>query len=397
MIYRTVNIEFSPTSANQWRIYNESREEAARLWNDLLERHFRIRRAHWTWPSKGRWEQWAKGRYPKLHSQSVQQIISEFLEAIESARQLRKKGSQDAKYPWKKIKRRDVVYTNQGARIRDGFLLLPNGKAGTLRIKLPDLELPGRLMEVRAGWHKALLVFQCPEPERRPVGAVIGVDLGVNTLIAATDGEKAVCVSGRAVKADVRYRNKQLGKIEAAQSIRVKRSRRWKRLQKRKAKTLAKSNNRVADKIHKATRKIADEFPNAKAYVGEPFNDAAQKADRERAQSVSSAANRRIIEQLDYKLAGAIEINEANTSRRCPVCGERSKHQRTYRCSKCGYRAPRDVVGCLNIRTKGIHGSLLAGQSKPSKIIFKDPEKFSGSSPGHGASSSESIREAPHF
>src|SRR5262252_6585420 len=79
------------------------------------------------------------------------------------------------------------------------------------------------------------------------------------------------------------------------------------------------------------------------------------------------------------------------------LSGERSKHQRTYRCSKCGYGAPRDVVGCLNIRTKGIHGSLLPGQSKPSKIIFKYPEKFSGSSPGHGASSSESIREAPHF
>jgi|SRR5215475_6735451 len=85
-----------------------------------------------------------QGRYPKLHSQSVQQIISEFLEAVESARQLRKKGSQEAKYPWRKIKRRDVVYTNQGARIRDGFLLLPNGKRGRLRIKLPDIELPGR-------------------------------------------------------------------------------------------------------------------------------------------------------------------------------------------------------------------------------------------------------------
>lgn len=391
--YRTLPIQFTPSSRNQWRIYTESRQEAARLWNDLVARHFRIRRAHWKWPSKGRWEKWAQKRYPKLHSQSVQQMIKEFLDAVNSTRQLRKKGYKDAKYPWRKYRYRDVIYTNQAAKIRDGFLTLPNGTAGTLRIKLPYSELPGRLMQVEVKYHKALLVFECAVRERQPEGegeeAEIGADMGVNTLIAATDGETAICISGRAVKSDIRYRNKQLGKIQAAQSTKKKGSRRWKKLQKRKAKTLNKSSNRIADKIHKATRKIADAFPNAKVYVGEPFNDAAQKVDRIRAQNVSSAANRRIIEQLNYKLAGATEINEAYTSQTCPVCGERSKHRRTYRCPKCGLRAPRDVVGCLNIRTKGIHGSLLPGQSMPSKIIFKYPEKFSGRSPGHGASSSE--------
>jgi hypothetical protein len=69
MIYRTVKIDFTPSSAKQWAIYKDSRAEAARLWNDLVERHFRIRRAGWKWPSKGRGEKWAKGRYPNLHSQ----------------------------------------------------------------------------------------------------------------------------------------------------------------------------------------------------------------------------------------------------------------------------------------------------------------------------------------
>ena len=86
MVHRTVKIDFSPSSTRQWDIYQQSRKEAARLWNDLLDRHFRIRRANWKWPSKGRWEKWAKGRYPYLHSQSVQQIISEFLEAVEATR-----------------------------------------------------------------------------------------------------------------------------------------------------------------------------------------------------------------------------------------------------------------------------------------------------------------------
>jgi putative transposase len=394
MAHRTLKIDFSPSSTRQWAIYQQSRAEAARLWNDLLERHLRIRRANWKWPPKGRWEKWAKGRYPHLHSQSVQQIISEFLEAVEATRRLRKNGFADARYPWRKHNHRDLPYTNQGARIRDGFLLLPNGKAGTLRIKLPEIELPGRLMEVRLCWHKVLLVLQCPDPPKEVLGPTIGVDLGVNTLMAATDGEKVVLVSGRALKADIRYRHKKLGRISGLQAKKTKRSRGWRKLQKRKARMLAKSANRVRDKIHKATRKIADEFPKTQAYVGKPFNEAAQQMRRKQAQTVASAANARIIAQLGYKLAGAIEIDESYTSQTCPVCGERSKHQRTYCCPKCGLVAPRDVVGCVNIRTKGMHNRLLSGQRMPLVIKYKYPGKFPGSSGGHPASCSLRVTEA---
>jgi putative transposase len=394
MVHRTVKIDFSPSSTSQWTTYQQSRAEAARLWNDLLERHFRIRRANWKWPAKGRWEKWAKGRYPHLHSQSVQQIISELLEAVAATRQLRKMGCADARYPWRKHNQRDIPYTNQGARIREGILLLPNGRAGTLRLKLPQIELPGRLMEVRLCWHKVLLVFLCPDPPKETLGPTIGVDLGVNILIAATDGEKVVSVSGRALKADIRYRHKKLGRISGLQAKKTKGSRRWRKLQKRKARMLAKSANRVSDKIHKATRQIAAEFPQAQAYVGRPFNDAAQRMGGRQAQTVSSAANARIIAQLGYKLAVAIEIDESYTSQTCPVCGERSKHQRTYRCPKCGLVAPRDVVGCVNIRTKGMQEGLLSGQRVPLVIKYKYPGKFPGSSGGHPASCSQRVTEA---
>jgi tRNA(Ile2) C34 agmatinyltransferase TiaS len=77
-------------------------------------------------------------------------------------------------------------------------------------------------------------------------------------------------------------------------------------------------------------------------YVEKPFNNAAQQLRGKLAQTVSSTANARIIAQLGYKLASTIEIDESYTSQTCPVCGERSKHQRTYRCPKCGLVAPRD-------------------------------------------------------
>jgi hypothetical protein len=68
-----------------------------------------------------------------------------------------------------------------------------------------------------------------------------------STVLAATDGEKAVLISRRAAKATVQYRNKRLAECRQAQSAQTKGSRQWKRLQRRKAKMLAKCHKRLCD------------------------------------------------------------------------------------------------------------------------------------------------------
>ena len=312
MSYRTIEIHWMPHTSSAWRTFTASRKEAARLWSALVERHHRIRRRHLTWPSKQRWQQWATGRYPGLSAQSTQQIIGEFCEAVHSTRQLRKNGHDEARFPWKKLRYRDVVYTNQDARLRAGRLILPHGTSGHLRIPL-SLALPGRLMEVRLRMGSLRLVCDIPAIAR-PQQTVIGVDLGVNTLLAATDGEKAILISGRAAKATVQWRNKRLASCRQAQSTKTQGSRRWQRLQRRKAKMLAKTHRRLRDLMHKGTRKVAQVFPGATCYVGKPFNDAAHKLGRRQAQHVSSACNARLIAQLDYKTCGAIQVDEAYTS-----------------------------------------------------------------------------------
>jgi len=277
MSYRTVEIAWQPRTNSQWHTFTASRQEAARLWGDLVVRHHRLRCLTWQWPSKSRWQKWAKRKYPNLSAQSCQQIISEFCEAVDSTRQLRKNGHSETSYPWKKPHYRDVVYTNQDARIRDGHLILPNGTSGTLRIRLPaTVILPGRLMEVRMSYGRVRLVCEVPDAPRSEQ-RVIGVDLGVNTLIAATDGQKAVLVSGRKVKAIV---------------------------QRRKHTMLDKTQRQVRDACHQATHIVKETFPGATCYVGEPYNDASQKMHRVQAQQVSQACTRQIINQLNYKTAG---------------------------------------------------------------------------------------------
>lgn len=380
MSYRTIEIHWMPHTASEWRTFTAARTEAARLWGDLVARHHRVRRQRWQWPSKQRWQQWAKGRYPGLSAQSVQQIIGEFCEAAHSTRQLRRNGHDAARYPWKKPRYRDVVYTNQDARLRHGRLLLPHGTSGRLRIPVP-MALPGRLMEIRLSMAVVRLVCDVPEVPT-PQQAVIGVDLGVNTLLAATDGTRAILISGRVAKATVQYRNKRLASCSQAQSTKTKGSRQWKRLQRRKAKMLAKTHHRLRDLIHKATRKVAQAFPGAICYVGKPFNAAAQHLGRRQAQQVSSACNARMIAQLDYKTCGAIVVDEHFTSQTCPVCGVRNKNGRRYRCRSCGQTAPRDVIGSVNILHVGCHTVLVPGRSVPNAVEWVHPVKYPGPKPG---------------
>ena len=386
MSYRTIELAWAPRTTTAWATFTASRQEAARLWNDLLIRHHRIRRMNWTWPSKARWQRWAKGRYPGLSAQSAQQLIGEFCEAVDSCRQLRKHGHAETRYPWRLRRYHDVVYTNQDARIRDGRLILPHGANGALRIRLPTtVTLPGRLMEVRLSYGLARLICEAADAPR-PQQTVIGVDLGVNTLIAATNGQKVILISGRAAKATMQYRNKQLAHLQQTQSACTKHSRRYKRLQRRKYKLLDKTKRRIRDLCHKATRQVAEAFPNATCYVGAPFNDAAARIGRKQAQQVSAACTRKIIQLLDYKTAGGMTVSEAYSSQTCPVCGERSKQRRIYRCPTCGASGPRDAVGAVNILSLGVHGAMLPGRSLPQRVKYLHP--WCSSSGGHPARSS---------
>jgi hypothetical protein len=230
-----------------------------------------------------------------LSAQSIQQTVAEFCECLSATTAKRKaqkaRGEEvTAEYPWKAQRYRAPTYTNQGAFVRNGFLCL--GHDGSrwspklLRIRLPG-ELPGRLMEASLGFGVVRIVCEVPLPkaeENVPPPVTIGCDLGVNTLIAATDGETAILVSGREAKAIVQYRNKSLAELDAAIAKYKPGSRRRKKLARRKHKMLAKCKRKIKDIAHKATAAVVRQFPNANVIVGEPFNDAAQKMNRRTAQ-----------------------------------------------------------------------------------------------------------------
>src|SRR5437879_1458860 len=106
-MHRVVAIQFTPASARQWHLHGEVRREAAKLWCRLTKLHARIRKTGWKSPTESKLRNWAKSKFPRLHSQSAQEIIAEFLEAVNSTRQKRKQGDDTARYPWRRMHYRD--------------------------------------------------------------------------------------------------------------------------------------------------------------------------------------------------------------------------------------------------------------------------------------------------
>ena len=365
-MHRIVSITFKPPSAAQWRVHGAVRGEGARLWNRLVRLHAHVRRRRWKWPHKAQLERWAKTKFPGLHSQSIQQIIADFLDCIEATRKARLT-NPNARYPWRsRFHYRDVAFTNQAIRFKKGFAILPCGRIGDkrayLRVPVPEGILPGRIMETQLGFCELRFVCKVADEAITDEIQVVAADPGVNTLLAATDGQKAVLVNGRYVKSVIRQRNKALAEICSLQAKRTKGSKRWKRLQRAKKRMLAKTRRRIRDAAHKATRAIANAFPNSKIIIGKAFNEASQKLRARNAQTVSQAVNGLIRRQLEYKAPGGCEtIEEHYTSQTCPTCLNRKKQSgRIYRCGACGYHGPRDLVGAVNIRTKALNGQISA-------------------------------------
>ena len=95
---------------------------------------------------------------------------------------------------------------------------------------------------------------QAPEPAQGETA--IAVDLGEIHPAALTDSKETVIIACRAMRANQQYTAKRLSELRSKQAHKKKGSRRWKRLQRRKARFLAKQRRRSLDLEHKSSRAI---------------------------------------------------------------------------------------------------------------------------------------------
>lgn len=208
------------------------------------------------------------------------------------------------------------------------------------------------------------------------------MDLGEVHPAALTDGEGAVVISARELRANRQYTAKRLAELQRKQAAKKRGSRSWKRLQRRKNRFLAKQRRRARDIEHKASRAVVDWAVERKVgtLVVADLRDVAngKRMHAKSQQKVGTWAHGRMRRYITYKAGAAgIEVSEPEDesyfTQTCPRCGRRYKPTgRVYRCPACGFVAHRDIVGSANILSHYLYGEV-GHIIPPSKVKYRHP------------------------
>ena len=286
------------------------------------------------WPSAFDLAKLCKGTGKELgiHQQTVGTVCDQFAKSRDKAKHsLRFRSSYGVKRAlgW-------IPFQKQSRQIEGNSIWYLSKRYrffGSKRRPLPDNAKGGAFIEDALGrWYAC---FHVEVTERQPRGdGIIGIDLGLNTLVTMSDGHK--------INAPRHYRSLE-AKLAVAQRARNKQLVRH---------IHAKIKNTRKDFLHKLSTTLADQ--NAIIAVGDV--NSKQLAKTRMAKSVLDAGWSTFRSMLKYKSAGYVEVDEKLTTVTCSACGVRGGPQgqkglrvREWQCSSCGADHDRDVNSALNI------------------------------------------------
>ncbi len=301
-----------------------------------------------------------------LHAHSADAVVQSFYASLKSWRS-RRKTDPNAHPPRRRRRFFKVQWKSSAIRVRDGKLILSNGKGNEPLVidwvwdvpKLVEMGWDGKEYELR-------VCYATGEVPVKESGTVAGVDLGEIHLAVAHDGEKTFIVNGRLLRSKRRYQNKVKASLSALIDVKKRGSRRRRRLIRSKQQQLAKLNNQIRDIQHKQTTKLVSTLHQrgVQTVVIGDIRDVRKSADygKKANQKIHQMLHGQTRQMLTYKsvrLGMQVALqDERYTSQTCPQCGKRHKPKnRLYKCS-CGFRFHRDGVGSINIRQKYLGGML---------------------------------------
>lgn len=230
------------------------------------------------------------------------------------------------------------------------------------RVKTISVKREGRR------WYVILSCDDVPAEPLPATGAVVGLDMGVASLVTTSDGEHLANPRHLAATAD---------RLAAAQRDLARKKRGSKRRLKAVARVAAlhaKARRQRLDHAHKAALdlvraydvivhedlRIANMIRSASGTIEQPGRNVAQKSGLNR--SILDAGWGVFLRVLAYKAESAgrelIAVNPANTSRTCARCGhcaaENRVTQAEFACTACGHTAHADVNAAENILRAGL-------------------------------------------
>lgn len=249
-------------------------------------------------------------------------------------------------------------------------LFLP--KLGWLRYRNSRAVLGAvKQVTVSASGGKWYVSIQTEREVERPVPkstSAVGIDLGIARFATLSDGTFYAPLNS------FRRHEQRLARYQRAMSRKVKFSDHWKKAKARITKLHQKIGNARRDHLHKTSAAISQNHAmvciedlqvrnmsrSAAGTTEQPGKNVRAKAGLNK--SILDQGWFEFRRQLDYKLAWAggwlIAVPPQNTSRTCPACGHGSADNRQtqaqFRCIECGFEENADVVGAINILSRGM-------------------------------------------
>ncbi|MBV8305360.1 MAG: transposase, partial [Acidimicrobiia bacterium] len=246
---------------------------------------------------------------------------------------------------------------------------------GSLKIRIHRAPegAPKALTVRREGrrWWVTVRCVDVPAEPLPPNGRRVGIDLGVEVLVATSDGE---------LVANDRHARRSAARLARAQQDLVTKQRRSQRRRlavDRVAAAHRKVRAQRADTLHKLSRRLVNHYdlivheklvvPNmvrrpAPRPAGdgtyEPYGATAKSGLN---RSIHDAGWGLLLAMIAYKAEGAgrtvIAVDPRNTSRRCAACGHvsvRNRRGTVFECQACGHAAHADTNAAVNILRAGL-------------------------------------------
>lgn len=226
-------------------------------------------------------------------------------------------------------------------------------------------------LDPRGRWFVSLLVDDPTVKLLPQVEKAIGIDLGITSLIATSDGNKVANP-----KHFKRLRQK-LKRAQKALSHKQKRSNNRKKTRLKVAKIHGKIADSRQDFLHKLTTELIREN---QTIVVESLAIKNMVKNRKLAQAISDASWGELTRQLKYKSAWygrtLVEIDRwFPSSKKCGNCGHIVEKMplniRDWECPSCGYRHDRDLNAAKNILAAGLAVTVCRANVRPDRDIPK--------------------------
>jgi putative transposase len=278
-----------------------------------------------------------------------------------------------ARYPRfksRKKSRASAEYTRSAFRWRGGGLTLAKMDA-PLAIRwsrpLPEGAEPSTVTVSRdaAGRWFVSLLCDCPVEPHAPAEAVVGIDVGITSLLALSTGEKITNPNHeRADRARMALAQRRLSRKAKGSANRAK-------ARVKVARVHARIADRRKDFLHKVTTRLVREN---QAVVIEDLNVAGMLCNHSLARAISGAAWSDLRGMLEYKCGwygrDLVVIDRwFPSSKTCSACGHMATamplNVREWDCASCGTRHDRDINAAKNIRAAGLAVLACGGSVRP--------------------------------